>query len=209
MVEINLNYIDWKSNVNTKNLDHFYYLLNGRYFLIALDGQLLFKHHLDQDDVADYESNYISNANKKMGSFYSREPFATKVLKDGSKLFRRKHGIKDTILANSEKEIIFTVPYTKAKINKLEIIDANERDRVDLIVKSPVDPAVAALYGMPANYALNQFGFNVVVSSLLYSDKSDYDADVYMGMQIVVIYKNDTASDKEVGFNLIYHEVVT
>lgn len=208
MIEIKLDYTNWKSNITEKGLDHFYYKNGDRYNIIAVDGPIYYTHELDQDDSADYESNFISQANKKMGSFYSREPFATKILKDGSKLFRRKHGIKETILAGNEKQIIFTSPYTKAKINKLEIITANANDRVDLIVKSPVDPVVAAAYGMPADTVLNQFGFNVVVSDFLYSDKSDYDAEVYMGMQVVIVYKNDSNVDSEVGFNLVYHEVV-
>ena len=208
MIKIELDYTDWKNEVTTKKLEHYSYKKNGAYQILGVDGQLVFEHDLDPDNVDDYETNFPALANKKMGSFYSREPFATKELKDGSKLFRRKHGIKETILANSEKEIVFTVPYSKAKINKLEIIDANALDLVDLIVKSPVDPAIAAAYGMPADYMLNQFGFDVVVSELLYSDKSDYDADVYAGFQVVIVYKNQTNADKEVGFNLIYHEVV-
>jgi len=206
-MNIELEYDDWKANVDA-GLSHLYYTRGGAYQLIALDGPIYYTCDLDQDNNADYETNYKDNANKPVGSFYSREPFASKKLKDGSNLFRRKHGIKETILASSEKEIVFTVPYSKAKINKLEIIDANALDRIDLYVKSPVDAAIAAAYGMPPNYLLNQFGFDVVVGELLYSDKSDYDADVYAGFQIVVKYKNDTSSDKEVGFNLIYHEVV-
>lgn len=208
MVNIELEYSEWINEIVSKNLDHFYFVSKNRYNLIAIDGPLVFKHTLDQDDVLDYETNYKALANKKAGNYYSREPFATKVLKDGSKLFRRKHGIKETILAGQEKDIVFTVPYAKARINKLEIIDANALDRVDLLVKSPVDTNIATAYGMPADYLLNQFGFNVVVSDLLYSDKSDYDAEVYQAMQVVVRYKNDSANDKEVGFNLIYHEVV-
>ena len=206
-MKVELNYSEWKDEVTTKSLDHFYYKANDQYHLFSIDGPLEFLHTLDVDDEADYEANFLPGANKKIGSFYSREPFAAKTLKDGSKLFRRKHGIKETIIANSEKEIIFTVPYSKAKINKLEIIDGNALDRIDLYVKSPVDPGVAAAYGMPPDYLLNQFGFDVVISELLYSDKSDYDADVYGGFQIIAKYKNDTASNKEVGFNLIYHEV--
>lgn len=207
MIEIELEYSDWKSNVDSKTLDHHSYISQGRTHLVAVDGQLVFKHKLDQDDEADYTANYLPSANKKMGSFYSREPFATKVLRDGSKLFRRKHGMKTTVAANSEKDIIFVVPYAKARINKLELIDANPLDRIDLLVKSPVDANVAAAYGMPADYLLNQFGFDVIVSELLYSDKSDYDAEVYAGMQVIAKYKNDTDTDKEIGFNLIYHEV--
>ena len=138
MIQIDLDYTDWKNNVDSKSLDHFSYSAGDTYNLLAIDGQIVFKHRLDQDDKPDYETNYLPNANKKMGSFYSREPFATKTLRDGSKLFRRKHGQKATIPANSELDVIFSCPYTKAKINKLEIIDANPRDRVDLIVKSPL-----------------------------------------------------------------------
>lgn len=209
MIIIDLNYIDWTNAVTTKTLEHFNYTSNKDHVLIAVDGVLAFKHVLDSENEADYATNYAPNSNKKLGSFYSREPFASKELHDGSKLFRRKHGQKETIPANGTKEIIFTVPYGKAKINKLEVIDANARDRIDLFVRSPLDPATAAAYGLPADYSLNQFGFNVVVSDLLYSDKSDYDADVYAGFQIVIAYKNDTATAKEVGFNLIYHEVVS
>jgi len=138
----------------------------------------------------------------------SKSPFAPKTV-DDMNLFRRKHGLKEVILANTEKEIIFVCQYNRTKINKLEIIGANSLDRVDLIVRSPVDAQIAALYGMPANVNLNQFGFDVIISDFLYSDKSDYDADVYGGFQIVIIYKNDTAIDTEVGFNLIFHEVKT
>ena len=159
-----------------------------------------------EDQIKSFKASKAVVA-EKIDPYYKREPFASKTLADGSKLYRRKHGQKVLMPASSETEIIFTAPYAHSKINKLEVIDANALDRLDLYVKSPVDPAVAALYGMPADYMLNQFAFDVIVSSLLYSDKSDYDADIYAGFQVVAKYKNDTAEDKMVGFNLIYHEV--
>lgn len=204
MIEIDLNYTDWKSNIDSKNLDHLSYISGSRYFLIAIDGQIIFKHHLDQDDQSDYEANYLPSANKKMGSFYSREPFATKVLKDGSKLYRRKHGQKITIPAGESRDVIFVNPYSNAKINKLEVIDGNALDRIDLMV---LDTPSGTISTVP-NYLLNQFGFDVVVSELLYSDKSDYDADLIKDMQVKIVYKNDSDIEKTVGFNLIYHEVV-
>jgi len=209
MIEIKIsNYSDWKMKVSSDNLDHFSYIESSEYKLISIDGMIVYTHELDDDDVENYESMLLGKCNKKLGNYYSREPFASKVLKDGTKLFRRKYGVKETIGANSEKDIIFTVPYAKAKINKVEVISANALDRIDLFVKSPVDEPTATAYGMPTNYLLNQFGFNVIVSDLLYSDKSDYDADVFAGMQVVIRYKNDTNENKSVGFNLIYHEVV-
>jgi len=203
------SYTEWKAEIADKAIPYFHYIRKGSYILSAIDGAVTYTHDLDVDDVADFEANYLAESNKKLGSFYSREPFAAKTLRDGSNLFRRKQGKKKTIAANTAATIIFTCPYGRAKINKLEIIGANSLDRVDLSVSSPVDPATASAYGMPANIMLNQFGFDVIVSDFLYSDKSDYDADVYAGFQIVIIYKNDTAIDTEVGFNLIFHEVVT
>ena len=205
------SYTDWKTNQSSKSLPHFSHYINDSYKLKAIDGSIEYTHDLSVDDVTDYETNLLASANGKLGSFYTREPFASKTLKDGSSLFRRKHGVIETILANSEKEIIFTVPYGMAKINKLEIISANDLDTVDLYVKSPIDVAAAAAYGMPADYLLNQFGFDVVTSGIVgvYADKSDYDADVYAGFQIIIKYKNTTGSNKDVGFNLVYHEVVS
>lgn len=156
------------------------------------------------DNSHEFEVNYLDKVNKPQRYF---PPFKSKNLPDGTKLFRRKHGKIETIQGNSEKLVIFECPYAKAKINKIEVIDANPLDQIDLYVNSPKDAAIAALYGMPADYMLNQFGFGVAVSGLLYSDKSDYDADVYQGFQVIVKYKNRTSNDKEVGFNLIFHEV--
>lgn len=205
------DYTEWKNHVSGKSLPHFSYFKNDTYDLKAVDGNVVYTHDLSVDDVADYETNLLPDANGKNENFYTREPFASKKLKDGSSLFRRKHGVIETILASSEKEIIFTVPYSKAKINKLEIVSANDLDKVDLYVKSPLDANTAAAYGMPADILLNQFGFDVVTSGTVgvYADKSDYDADVYTGFQIIVKYKNHTTADKEVGFNLVYHEVVS
>lgn len=203
-----LDYTEWKSEVTTKDLVHFFQMSKGRYQLIAIDGILTFTHLLDQDDVTDYEANYKDAANKNSRNFHSREPFASKTLSDGSKLFRRKHGTKTTVSANSEVDIILTVPYTKAKINSIEIINCNILDRVDLKVKSPIDEALAAAYGMPTDYMLNQFGENIYMTEKYYHDISEYDANVLQGLQIVLTYKNDTDTDTNIGINIVYHELV-
>ena len=202
-------FAEWKENVDSKSLPHFSSKNKETYFLYAVDGDVTFFLNLPIDDVPEYETNYLPNSNRKRGNFYQREPFAAKVLETGEQLFRRKHGQTHTIPGNTEQDIIFVVPYGRAKINKLEIIDANALDAVDLLVKSPTDANLAAAYGMPPDYLLNQFGFDAVVSSLLYSDKSDYDAEVFQGMQIICKYKNKTPNSKMVGFNLIFHELVS
>ena len=128
--------------------------------------------------------------------------FRSKFLKEGS-LFRRKHGYKITIPAGQSLTYDINVPYNQCKINKLEVIDANALDRIDLMV---LDTPTGTISKVP-NFMLNQFGFGVVVSSLLYSDKSDYDADLIKDMKVRVIYYNDSAEEKTVGLNVIFHEV--
>lgn len=154
----------------------------------------------------DFINNYLPLSNNPDKYL---PPFKSKKIPGGYKLFRRKHGQKDTISDNSEKEIIFTCPYDQAKINKIEIIDAGNNDLLDLYVKSPVDPDLASQYGFPADTVLNQFGFDVAVNGAFYQDESNYDADVFAGFQIVFKYKNQTTSVKKVGFNLVYHEVTS
>ncbi len=197
------NYLDWKSNINTKGLPHFSYIKGDSYILLAIDGIINYIHDLDIGDKEDYEASYLLNANKKLGSYYQREPFATKTLQDGKKLFRRKHGYKDTIAAGQSKSKKILVPYGACKINKLEVIAANPLDRIDLRV---LDTPTGLLTGVP-NYMLNQFGFGVIVSELLYSDKSDYDADLVKDMQVEIVYHNDSTEEITVGYNVIFHEV--
>lgn len=67
-MEINLNYSDWKENVISKNLDHLSYIKNGSYVLIAVDYKIYYTCDLDTDDVADYESQMLPSANKKLSN---------------------------------------------------------------------------------------------------------------------------------------------
>lgn len=62
------------------------------------------------------------------------------------------------------------------------------------------------IYGYPS-YPLNQFGFNVFVSDFLYSDKSNYDADLIKDFQILIVYKNNGTERANIGINLVLHEV--
>ncbi len=199
-----VNWSELKNFIDTRSLDVHYVEFDDRYSVYAFDGLLSFYCDIKKDSAVDFETNYKPNGNKRIGNYYSREPFASKTLKDGSKLYRRKHGYFIDTIAGSSVDKIVTVPYAKCKINKIEIIDANTRDCIDLLVLDDTN----GTYSTIPNYVLNQFGFGVVVSDLLYADKSDYDADLYMGMQLKVVYHNRTNNNKEVGLNVIFHEVV-
>jgi hypothetical protein len=130
--------------------------------------------------------------------------FAQKTTTEGKKLFRRKHGTKKSIAANSTDTLEVVVPYTQAKINKAEIMGCSVGDLVDLKV---YDNASGTISGVP-NYMLNQFGFGVVMPDGMYIDESNYDADLIQGMKIEITYTNNTSSAKEVGLNITLHQLV-
>ena len=130
--------------------------------------------------------------------------FADKLVAAG-KLFRRKHGCPVQEIGPGETVTIsLTVPYAAAKINKAEIVGCRFGDTVNLSVHDSVNGD----YTTVPDYKLNQFGFNVVMPDGFYVDKSEYDADLYTGMQIKVDYTNNGIDAVLVGVNYTLHEVV-
>jgi len=128
--------------------------------------------------------------------------FASKAV-EGGNLFRRKHGVRKTIAGNTTDTIIFEVPYPVAKIDEVEVINCSAADTIDLKV---LDSTTGAYTTIP-NYVLNQFGFDVNVSDIYYTDTSNYDAELNLGMQIEVTYKNNESDPKSIGVNFVLHEV--
>ena len=141
-------------------------------------------------------------------------PFKSKVLWNGDRLFRRKHGLNLTCNMNSETCFEFVCPYDKAKINIVEVINGSHGDCVDFKVYDTPTGAVQLSQGVDPNDVvpskmLNQFGFDVYISEGIYSDKSDYDADIIKDMKIEITYKNNSLLvTKDVSINVVFHEVV-
>lgn len=131
-------------------------------------------------------------------------PFSAKELANGKKLYRRKHGYMLSLSASGNTTHIITVPYNHAKINEAEILWAPEGVCVNMIIK---DSTVGPYKGIP-NAVLSQYGSNVVVAKDLYVDTSPYDADVYLNMQIEFTFTNASATSKNIGINIVFHEVV-
>lgn len=144
-----------------------------------------------------------------LGNFVSVEsipqnnPFCKKVLDCGCKLYRRKKGVRQICAGNSETSIILEIPYGKCKVDELEIVNCSGNDCLDLLIK---DDANGTYSGIP-NKILNQFGFDVCLSDLYYSDSSQYDAELMLGMKIEVIFKNKDADSKNIGINFTLHEM--
>lgn len=136
-------------------------------------------------------------------------PFAKKELADGKKLFRRKHGIRKECPGETETFIDMVVPYVQCKIDEVEIINCSGNDDVDLKVLDTAENAYsqAPVESVGPNYLLNQFGFDVCVSDLYYSDSSNYDADLFQGMIVRAVFKNRDTESKNIGINFVLHEV--
>lgn len=126
-------------------------------------------------------------------------PFAAKVI-GTKKLYKRVSGLQAAVVTGST-DIFFTVPYPWCKITGLEIIGAELLDKISLYVLDSVTGA----YSGTASTILNQFGFTVNPAKDYYNHSSEYDADLYQGMQVRVAYVSISA--KTIGINFIMNEV--
>lgn len=210
MKSIELSWADFKSNVTSRNLQIQYYTQGTVYHLLAFDGPLYFSCDIEQDEIpsadqTDFETNFMSSSNQKIGNSVTNIPFGSKVLPDGTKLYRRKHGFRSNLIPNGQSgTITLTVPYAHCKINLIEFVNGKE----DLLVDFKVLDSVNGDYTTVPNYVLNQFGFGCEMPNGLYVDKSEYDADLYISMQIKIDIQNDSGADIIVKGNIVYHEVV-
>ncbi len=132
--------------------------------------------------------------------------FAAKELPNGKKLFKRVWGFGDNseVEPGSTKNFTFIIPYPHCKITDTSIIGGQHGDSVDFLI---LDTEEGAVSGYP-NHQLNQFGFNVWVTPGVYKEASQYDADLYLGMQIQVVYRNGGPEIVRPLFNLTLHEVI-
>ena len=126
-------------------------------------------------------------------------PFAAKTI-GTKKLYKRVNGVQSAVIVGST-DILFTVPYAWCKITGLEIIGEETLDRVSLYILD----STTGTYSTIPNYTLNQFGFNVNSAKDYYNHTSEYDADLYLNMQIKVSYTSISA--KTIGVNFILNEV--
>lgn len=131
-------------------------------------------------------------------------PFSNKKLEDGKSLFRRKHGMSIGLTSLATTNATFTLPYNHCKINEIEAVGAVAGDYVNIKV---LDSVNGDYTGTP-NAVLNQFGFNVYLSPDHYKDKCNYDADLYLGMQLKIEYTNSQDNTRTVYTNFGLHEVV-
>jgi len=200
MKPIKVDWTTFKSNVDSRNLSVQYIEYTDYYDLFILEDSLVLNclvHKDSGDDQTDFEDNYKDLGNKKHSQL--NYPFGAKELND-KKIFKRVHGKSDTLTTGSN-DLIFVVPYNWVKITGVEFVGSEIGDYASLYVLD----STTGTYSTVPDYQLNQFGFDVMLAKDIYSHKSEFDADLYLNMQIKIVY--NSISDKDVGINFILNEL--
>ena len=116
------------------------------------------------------------------GNFYIRNaPFKSKEL-DGKKLSKRVHGLVVNCSDAQVNNFEFTVPYHHAKLNMIQILWQPAGCTVELKVYD----TPTGTYSTVPNALLNQFGFSAGIAKDNCVQHSEYDADMYKDMKLVV-----------------------
>lgn len=139
------------------------------------------------------------------------EAFASKTVEvNGVKkdLYKRIHGESFSVANNQSNTCDFIIPYAHVKIEGIEVLNGNMQDDLSFYVYDADGNPYSGAPWTDENdrYLLNQFAFNVHPKNDFYVHHSQYDADLYSGMIIRILY-NNTGSGKDIYMNFILNEV--
>ncbi len=201
--------VEWsviKAFLTARGLSAQFINLGTNYWIKAIDGSFGIECLITTDptnsDTADFLANFITNGNKPLcqnTTISSTPAFASKTF--GSKsLFKRVRGLQ-SVVAIGDNTILYVEEFSWVKFMALEIINGEIGDYVSLYILD----TVTGTYTGHANYQLNQFGYNANIGAGFYEHKSEFDADIYQGLQIKIVYHSISA--KTVGINYIMNEV--
>jgi hypothetical protein len=195
---IKRDWVSLKSYLNLKNEYPQMFEFVDKYELFYSAEGIIFTCIIFKDngtDQTDFEASYKANCNKTSSTVLN--PFATKVLSNGKRLYKREHGIQ--ALVNPGPNIItFVIPYAWVKIIGLEVMYGENLDTADLMI---LDSSTGSYSGTP-NLQLNQFGYAVNIAHGEYEEQNAYDADLYLGMQIKIVYNSQSLKTIGINFNL-------
>jgi hypothetical protein len=204
-----VNWTEFKKFVDARGCSIQFVEVNKNYWMKAFSGKFEVECFLPLDpaneETAVFLASYLTSANKQ--TVEQIQPFLSKILPTGKKIYRRAHGLAFTLndsATNSGITIVeFTVPYAQCKITEAKILWAPE----GIFANFEIYDTAAGTYSTIPNYKLNQFGFNIGITKDFFSDKSDYDADLYYGMIIRATFTNNTNVTKPMCIDLVLHEV--
>lgn len=197
-----INWITLKSIVDSKKLQLFWIELEDSYWLTTSHGPLNFECILAKTDASDFETNYkpLGPANIRSTINIDVLPAIASKTLGAKKLYKRVVGVQSAVTTGST-DIVWTCPFAWVKFMGIEFTNCESLDKVSLYV---LDKAATPLFGVP-NATLNQFGFDANMCKDFYKHQSEFDADIYGGLQIKIVYTS--VSDKTVGINFIMNEV--
>lgn len=172
---------------------------------------LMAKDDSGNNDITDVNQaiDFLKNNMTKEVTVWRQPAFADKkIWVNGveKNLFKRVHGVSETITAGQTVNIDFVVPYAQCKFTGANIFGCKLEDTLNFKV---LDDASNTYSGAPgSNYMLNQFGYDVELpDNGVYENTSNYDADLYIGMILRCEYTNNGNADKYIAMNVWLHEV--
>jgi len=147
---------------------------------------------------------FIENDLPKMNKPVKNQAFSDKTLKNGKSLFKRIHGVS-YLCQSGLNTIEFINPYAIAKMEAIQILNAPPECTANLKV---LDSEEGLITGIP-NYQLNQFAFNVNVRELFHEQRSQYEADVFLSLKVVleITLPSSFEGFRLIGFNIELNEI--
>lgn len=196
---IQVDYNTIKSVVMSRNLSIQYIDILNSYYTLAIDGSFAVACIISKEnstDCADFETNLKPFGNKSQGL---SPPFASKTI-GSKKLYKRVTGARYNLVAGIQ-DLNYSITFPWAKITGIEVVGGQFGDTCSFFV---LDTNSGTFSGI-SNQVLNQFAFNVNIAQDFFCSTSQFDADLYQGMHIRIMYTS--VSDKNIGINFILDEV--
>jgi hypothetical protein len=196
--------VDWatiKSFAQARSISIQFVQTADTYYLFAIDGPAELCSQITisspaSSDQTDFETNFKPSGNKSQP--IQVQPFSSKALPNGKKLFKRFTGTSFALTTGSNTLTWTQSTFPWTKFVGLEIIGASAGDTCDLFV---LDTATGTYSGVP-NYPLNQFAYNANLPTEFYRHVSEYDADLYQNLQIQIVYRSVDAKTIYINFDM-------
>ena len=130
--------------------------------------------------------------------------FANKKTREGNSLFKRIHGMGSLELdAGETGDFELEIGYDWVKLEALELIGQTGAITCDLFI---LDDETGSYSTVP-KYMLNQFGFDIEIPLEHYRSTSQYDADLYRGMFVLLQVTNTSVFTQNIRANIELNEV--
>jgi len=202
MITLDVNWTDFKAFVDGYAIAVQWVIALGQYNLIANHDRITLKCTIaialvSAGDQLDFETNYMAKGNIVQPMIPS--PFGSKYL-GNKKLYKRVIGVNQLLIIGTTN-IIYASTLAIAKMNAIEIINGQAGDTLNFYVLD----TVAGTYTGTPNSVIDQYGFASNVSKDYYAQKSEFDADIPLGVQLKIAYTS--IGIKTVGVNFVMNEL--